>query len=169
LKVKTIYRKESSPTDAPLRSKEVELVVTPVFTTAERDREFDFSYPILEAGQQVMVRDAGEGTATNPLQDLASLLFSSRATGAAIALGSTPTKMRPPSTGGSGKRLNTASTTLMIKPFFKFAANQGAIVAGKYSTMWNASATLTAAQYSLPVQQRRPAPCHVGGSAAPKS
>ena len=76
MKVKTIYRKEFHPTDAPLRSKEVELVVTPVFITAERDREFDFSCPILEAGQQVMVRDAGEGAATNPLQDLASLLFS---------------------------------------------------------------------------------------------
>jgi hypothetical protein len=38
---------------------------------------------------------------------------SSRATGAAIALGRTPTKMRPPSRGGSGMRLNTANTTLM--------------------------------------------------------
>jgi polar amino acid transport system substrate-binding protein len=76
LKVNTIYQKESSPTDAPLRSKQVDLVVAPVFITVERDRDFDFSYPILEAGQQVMVRDAGEDATSNPLQDLASLLFS---------------------------------------------------------------------------------------------
>jgi uncharacterized protein (DUF1810 family) len=48
-----------------------------------------------------------------------------------IAFGRTPTKIRPPSRGGSGKRLNTAGTTLMIKAFFKFAANQDAMVIGR--------------------------------------
>lgn len=63
-------------TDAALRSNKVDVLVSPVFITLERDREFDFSYPILEAGQQVLVRDTGEPVATNPLQDLLSLLFS---------------------------------------------------------------------------------------------
>ena len=38
-----------------LRSKKVDLIVSGVLITPERDKEFEFSYAILEAGQQVMV------------------------------------------------------------------------------------------------------------------
>ena len=76
LKVTTAYRKEPMPTEAALRSNEVDLLVSPILITEERDRLFDFSYPVLEAGQQVMVRDSGELGVANPLRDLLSLLFS---------------------------------------------------------------------------------------------
>ena len=56
---------------------------------------------------------------------------SSRATGAAAALGRMPTKIRPPSRGGSGNKLNTARTTLIINVFFKFSASHCPLVAGK--------------------------------------
>jgi polar amino acid transport system substrate-binding protein len=59
-----------------LRSKKADLAVSGVFITAERDKEFDFSYPILEAGQQVMVLDAGDTVGQNPLLGFLSLLFS---------------------------------------------------------------------------------------------
>jgi len=48
---------------------------------------------------------------------------SSRATAAARVVGRIPTKMRPPSSGGSGNKLNTANTTLRINVFFKLSAN----------------------------------------------
>jgi polar amino acid transport system substrate-binding protein len=59
-----------------LRSKKVAAAVSGVYYTTERDREFDFSYPILEAGLQVMVRDTGEGVSSTPLKDVIALLFS---------------------------------------------------------------------------------------------
>jgi polar amino acid transport system substrate-binding protein len=59
-----------------LRSKKVTVAVSGVYYTTERDREFDFSYPILEAGLQVMVRDTGEGVSATPLKDVIALLFS---------------------------------------------------------------------------------------------
>jgi len=79
LKAKTIYLKEPAPTDAALRANKVDLLVSPVFITVERDRDYDFSYPILDAGQQVMVRGTSETAAQNPLDDLLSLLFSKTA------------------------------------------------------------------------------------------
>lgn len=79
LQLRTEYLKEPAPDDAALRANDVDVLVSPVFITAERDRTFDFSYPILEAGQQVMVRDTGETASTNPLVELLSLLFSSEA------------------------------------------------------------------------------------------
>ena len=57
---------------------------------------------------------------------------SSRASGEARASGSTPTAMRPPSSGGIGNMLKTANTTLMISAFFKFSAAQCAAVTGRY-------------------------------------
>jgi hypothetical protein len=41
--------------------------------------------------------------------------------------------MRPPSRGGSGNKLNTASTTLIINAFFKFSTTHSALVLGKIS------------------------------------
>jgi len=78
LKAHSVYEKASTPSagfDA-LRSKQADVAVSAVFITVERDREFDFSYPILEAGQQVMVRDTDRGVTVNPLRDLLRLLFS---------------------------------------------------------------------------------------------
>jgi polar amino acid transport system substrate-binding protein len=58
-----------------LRSKKADLIVLAVLITPERDKEFDFSYAILDAGQQVMVRDAGDTIVPNPLLDLLGLLL----------------------------------------------------------------------------------------------
>lgn len=78
LQVDSVY--EKAPTLSAgieaLRSKQADVGVSAVFITVERDREFDFSYPILEAGQQVMVRDTGGAVTANPLKDLFQLLFS---------------------------------------------------------------------------------------------
>jgi polar amino acid transport system substrate-binding protein len=43
-----------------MRSKNADVVVSPIVITAARDKEFDFSLPTMEAGFQVMVRDTGE-------------------------------------------------------------------------------------------------------------
>jgi polar amino acid transport system substrate-binding protein len=59
-----------------LRSKKADAAVTGMYYSTERDREFDFSYPIMEAGLQVMVRDTGEGASSTPLRDVLALLFS---------------------------------------------------------------------------------------------
>jgi polar amino acid transport system substrate-binding protein len=58
-----------------LRSKKADLIVSAVLITPERDKEFDFSYAILEAGQQVMVRDSGDTIVPNPFLDLFGLLL----------------------------------------------------------------------------------------------
>lgn len=60
----------------PMRSKDADVVVVPVAYTAERDREFDFSYPILEAGPQILVRGANDSGTPAPLKDFVNLLFS---------------------------------------------------------------------------------------------
>src|SRR5262249_12809922 len=59
-----------------LRTGKADIVVTGVFITAERDRDFDFSHTIMETGQQVMVRDDGGAAQPNPFVDLLDLLFS---------------------------------------------------------------------------------------------
>lgn len=61
---------------APMRSKDAEVVVAPVVYTAERDREFDFSYPILEAGVQILVRGTSESSSPAPFRDFVALVFS---------------------------------------------------------------------------------------------
>jgi len=62
-----------------MRSRRVDVVAAPVVITAARDEEFDFSFPIMQAGMQIMVRDTGETAAPNPLEDLLNLLFSKTA------------------------------------------------------------------------------------------
>jgi len=59
-----------------LRANEARIGITPVFYTAKLDEEFDFSYPIMAAGLQVMVRDEGTHWAPTPLRDLVALLLS---------------------------------------------------------------------------------------------
>ncbi|MFO1056397.1 MAG: transporter substrate-binding domain-containing protein [Dongiaceae bacterium] len=59
-----------------LHAREAQVGVTPVFYSAKLDEEFDFSYPIMAAGLQVMVRDEGAHWAPTPLRDLIALLLS---------------------------------------------------------------------------------------------
>ncbi|MGH7933756.1 MAG: transporter substrate-binding domain-containing protein [Candidatus Binataceae bacterium] len=77
--VKTDYQVVSdiSAVSEALRSNKVDLLVTPVFVTSARDAQFDFSYPILETGLQIMVRDTGGGPShPDPFRDLLRLLLS---------------------------------------------------------------------------------------------
>jgi len=62
-----------------MKSKSADMVVSGVFYTKERDMEFDFAYPILESGLQVMVLDSGVGLPLNPFRNVADLLFSKAA------------------------------------------------------------------------------------------
>jgi polar amino acid transport system substrate-binding protein len=57
-----------------IRSKNADIVVSPIVITAARDKEFDFSLPTMQAGFQIMVR--GEPVAPDPLAELLILLFS---------------------------------------------------------------------------------------------
>jgi polar amino acid transport system substrate-binding protein len=50
--------------------------VAAISITSAREREFDFSQPILNAGLQIMVRGRGQDGDSNPLWDLLGLLFS---------------------------------------------------------------------------------------------
>jgi polar amino acid transport system substrate-binding protein len=59
-----------------MRSKKADIAVSGVFITKERDRQFDFSYTILESGLQVMVRDPGRSGTVHPFRDLLNLLLS---------------------------------------------------------------------------------------------
>jgi len=59
-----------------LRAKNTDVIVSGIFYSTERDREFDFSYPIIEVGLQVMVRDEGGAKVPTPLKDVFNLLFS---------------------------------------------------------------------------------------------
>ena len=78
LNVKTHY--EVAPNVAALldmmQATSTDVVVAPIFYTVERDRKFDFSHPILEAGLQVLVRGAGENVEPTPLKDVLALIFS---------------------------------------------------------------------------------------------
>ena len=59
-----------------LRTGKADVIITGHFYTPERDREFDFSYSILNAGQQVMVRSGGASGMDAPLRTYTTLLFS---------------------------------------------------------------------------------------------
>lgn len=59
-----------------LQSNEADLSVAEAFISWERDQYVDFSYPVLEAGQQIMVRHTGENLEINPLLDLLGVLLS---------------------------------------------------------------------------------------------
>ncbi len=56
-------------------SDKAELGIAAISITAERDRAFDFSLPILDAGLQILVRGGADGNA-NPLEGFLRLLFS---------------------------------------------------------------------------------------------
>lgn len=60
-----------------LRDGEADVAVSGLFYSVDRDREFDFSYPIMESGLRVMVRDSGETTTSvSPLRSFGQLLIS---------------------------------------------------------------------------------------------
>jgi polar amino acid transport system substrate-binding protein len=67
--------------DAPaifeaVRTGKADIAVTGHYYTLERDREFDFSYSILNAGYQVMVRSSAQEPKDRPLLAFLNLLFS---------------------------------------------------------------------------------------------
>lgn len=59
-----------------LRAGTADVVITGHFYTLERDREFDFTYSIMNAGQQVLVPAQGPGRLDAPLRTFLKLLFS---------------------------------------------------------------------------------------------
>jgi polar amino acid transport system substrate-binding protein len=59
-----------------VKAGEADLGIAAISITAERDRDFDFSQPILGAGLQILVRSTDTAGTANPLVDLAHLLLS---------------------------------------------------------------------------------------------
>lgn len=60
-----------------LRDGKVDILVAGVLITAERDREFDFTYPFAEVGQAILVPDSGgDSPLLSPLLMLLGLLVS---------------------------------------------------------------------------------------------
>lgn len=59
-----------------LRTGKADIAVAGHYYTSERDREFDYSYSILNAGHQVMVRSAAQGAQDRPLMAFLKILFS---------------------------------------------------------------------------------------------
>lgn len=57
-------------------AKKVDVIAAPVIITSARDEVIDFSLPIMQAGLLIAVRDTGEPSSVNPLEDLLELLFS---------------------------------------------------------------------------------------------
>lgn len=81
LKVKTSYQVVTNLPDLfdALRSNRADVAVSSIFYTTERDRDFDFSLPILQAGLQVMVRTPDGSSSISPLWSVYDLLFSQSA------------------------------------------------------------------------------------------
>ena len=59
-----------------IRSRTAEAGIAAISITSERDQNFDFSQPILNAGLQIMVRGSDGSDAVDPLHGLLRLLFS---------------------------------------------------------------------------------------------
>ena len=59
-----------------LRDKKADVIIEPTVPTKELDDQFDFSYPVLNAGYLVVVRDTGQSQTDNPLVDLMHILIS---------------------------------------------------------------------------------------------
>jgi polar amino acid transport system substrate-binding protein len=78
LQLRTSYRVVPDVTAlaGALRTGQADLVVSAVAYTLERDREFDFTYPILNTGMQVMVPGAGQDAEGRPLRAFLGVLFS---------------------------------------------------------------------------------------------
>jgi len=61
---------------ASVRTGKADVGIAAISITAERDRDFDFSQPMLDSGLQILVRSSGASGAVNPLPDLLGLVFS---------------------------------------------------------------------------------------------
>lgn len=60
-----------------VKSKQADVGIAAISVTAERDRQFDFSQPMLDSGLQILVRGTGGAQdAPNPLTGLLKILFS---------------------------------------------------------------------------------------------
>ena len=59
-----------------VHSGKADLGISAISITADRDRSYDFSQPMLGAGLQILVRGKSDQGATNPLQGLVRLLLS---------------------------------------------------------------------------------------------
>jgi polar amino acid transport system substrate-binding protein len=79
LKVETSYQilPDGAALEGAMRSKSADLTPT-IFITSARDADFDFSYPTLESGLQIMVRETGGPTVgtPRPVSAMLRLLFS---------------------------------------------------------------------------------------------
>lgn len=53
-----------------------DLAISAVSITADRERDFDFSLPMMDAGLQILVRGSGSSGAENPIMGFLQLLFS---------------------------------------------------------------------------------------------
>ncbi|HYL59594.1 MAG TPA: transporter substrate-binding domain-containing protein [Candidatus Acidoferrales bacterium] len=79
LKLKSDYQvmNDTSALFDSMKSNKTDIVISPVYITSARDAQFDFSYPIGDAGLGILVRDTGESERpANPLLDLVDLLLS---------------------------------------------------------------------------------------------
>jgi polar amino acid transport system substrate-binding protein len=59
-----------------VREGRADLGIAAISITAERDRDFDFSQPILSAGLQILVRETDGSSTQNPVRELLGLLLS---------------------------------------------------------------------------------------------
>lgn len=78
LKVETSYKvlPDGAALEGAMRSKSADLTPS-IFITSARDADFDFSYPTLESGLQIMVRETGATVGTpRPVLNMLRLLFS---------------------------------------------------------------------------------------------
>ena len=78
LRVRTSFRVEPDVRSllAAVKSGQADLGIAAISITADRDRDFDFSQPMLDGGLQILVRGSGDSGSANPLMDLLRLLFS---------------------------------------------------------------------------------------------
>jgi polar amino acid transport system substrate-binding protein len=78
LQVKTTYHVASDVRALleEIRSGKADVGISAISITSAREKEFDFSQPMLNAGLQIMVRGKGQEGDSNPLWDLLGLLFS---------------------------------------------------------------------------------------------
>ena len=80
LNIKSDYQilSDTSKLFESMRSRKTDIIISPVYVTSARDAEFDFSYPIVEAGLGILVRDAGDSgrASQNPIVELLALLLS---------------------------------------------------------------------------------------------
>jgi polar amino acid transport system substrate-binding protein len=78
LKLKTTYQVQPdvvSILDA-VHTGKADLGIAAISITADRDREYDFSLPILDAGLQILVHGSGTASGANPLAGFLRLLVS---------------------------------------------------------------------------------------------